>query len=126
MDQNLENTLFPIGLGLHVVLALAALLVFGLQFMRLRKSHHLILAVALPCTLLPYLDENNQTLFYGVGIAELLALVLALVLSMTIDREKRRAVQTAASAKAASETAEEAEEAEEAEKAEEAPEEPEA
>ena len=94
MDQNLENTLFPISLGLHMVLALAALLVFGLQFLRLRKSHHLILAIALPCTLLPYLDENNQSLFYGVGIAELLALLLALVLSMTVDREKKPAAVT--------------------------------
>lgn len=83
----MDNSYFPIRFEVHMVLALLALLVFGLQFIRFRKSHHLILAVALPCTLLPYLSDN-KTFFYAVGIAEAMALVLAFILSQTLDRDK--------------------------------------
>lgn len=89
----MDNSYFPIKLGVHVVLALLALLVFGMQFIRFRKSHHLILAIALPCTLLPYLSDH-KTFFYAVGIGETAALLLALILSQTID--KRNPALTAA------------------------------
>ena len=85
--MNMENTFFPIDMKWHIILALLALLVFGMQFIRYRKSHHLVLAIALPCTLLPYLSES-QTFFYTVGAFEGVALLLALFLSQTIDREK--------------------------------------
>ena len=83
----MENSFYPIHFGMHIILALLALLVFGLQFLRFRKIHHLILAIALPCTLLPYVAPS-QTFFYGVGIAELAALVVSFVLAETVDRDK--------------------------------------
>ena len=83
----MENSFYPIHFGMHIILALLALLVFGLQFLRFRKIHHLILAIALPCTLLPYVAPS-QTFFYGVGIAELAALVVSFVLAQTVDRDK--------------------------------------
>lgn len=83
----MDNSYFPIRFEVHMILALLALLVFGMQFIRFRKSHYLILAVALPCTLLPYLSDD-KTFFYAVGIAEAAALVLAFILSQTIDRDK--------------------------------------
>jgi len=85
--ETVDNALFPIRMGMHIVLGLLALLVFGLQFIRYRKSHHLVLAIALPCTLLPYL-WNNMSFFYGVGIAEFIALILSFILSLTVDRNK--------------------------------------
>ena len=86
---------FPISVKLHIILALLAFLVFGLQFIRFRKSHHLLLAIALPCTLLPYRSEN-KTLFYAVGVGEAMALVLALLFSQTIDRDKEPVAEGAA------------------------------
>lgn len=83
----MDNTFFPMDLKWHIILALLALLVFGMQFIRYRKSHHLVLAIALPCTLLPYLSES-QTFFYTVGVFEGAALILALILSQTVDRDK--------------------------------------
>ena len=88
----MDNSYFPIRIELHIVLALLAFLVFGLQFIRYRKSHHLVLAIALPCTLLPYLS-SSKTLFYAVGIGELAALALAGVLSQTLDKEKEPAAE---------------------------------
>ena len=83
----MDNSLFPIKMGMHIFLGILALLVFGLQFIRYRKSHHLVLAIALPCTLLPYLTDN-MTFFYGVGVAEFAALILSFILSVTVDRNK--------------------------------------
>lgn len=86
----MENSFFPMDMKWHIILALLALLVFGMQFIRYRKSHHLVLAIALPCTLLPYLSEN-QTFFYTVGVFEGVAMILALILSQTVDRDKSAA-----------------------------------
>ena len=92
----MDNSFFPISMTLHIILALLALLVFGMQFIRFRKSHHLVLAIALPCTLLPYLSES-QTFFYLVGAFEGVALILAAVLSQTLDRDKESAEAAAES-----------------------------
>ena len=83
----MDNSLFPIRMGMHIFLGMLALLVFGLQFIRYRKSHHLVLAIALPCTLLPYLTDNIN-FFYGVGVAEFIALILSFILSVTVDKNK--------------------------------------
>ena len=85
--ETMDNSLFPIHMGMHIVLGMLALLVFGLQFIRYRKSHHLVMAIALPCTLLPYL-VNNMKFFYALGVAEFIALILAFVLSVTVDKNK--------------------------------------
>lgn len=90
----MDNSFFPISMTMHIILALLALLVFGMQFIRYRKSHHLILAIALPCTLLPYLTDN-QTFFYTIGVFEGVALILAAILSQTIDRDKEEAAPAA-------------------------------
>ena len=100
----MDNSFFPITLPLHIILAMLALLVFGMQFIRYRKSHHLILAIALPCTLLPYLSDN-QTFFYMIGVFEGAALILSVILSHTIDRDKNADGEK----KASSETPEDAE-----------------
>lgn len=83
----MSNSYFPIRLGVHLLLAMLALLVFGMQFIRFRKSHYLVLAIALPCTLLPYLSDST-TFFYTVGVAEFVALIASFILSNTVDRDK--------------------------------------
>lgn len=86
-----QNSLFPIDMTFHIVLAVLALIVFGVQFVRYRKSHYLLLAVAFPCSLLPYLDPTSLSLFHGVGVFEFVALALSAILSATIDRDKSSA-----------------------------------
>ncbi len=83
----MENSLFPIEIGIHIAFALVSLIVFGLQYLRFRKKYHLVLAIAIPLSLLPYLAEDNMTLFYAVGAIDALALIAALVLSKTIDKD---------------------------------------
>ena len=85
--EEIGNSLFPIHMGMHIVLGMLALLVFGLQFIRYRKSHHLVMAIALPCTLLPYLVDS-MSFFYTLGVLEFCALILAFILSVTVDKNK--------------------------------------
>ncbi|MDE5565293.1 MAG: hypothetical protein K2I93_09060 [Oscillospiraceae bacterium] len=105
----MSNSYFPIRLGVHLLLALLALLVFGMQFIRFRKSHYLVLAIALPCTLLPYLSDST-TFFYTVGVAEFVALIASFILSNTVDRDKSEQI-TDTQEQAAETTAEAEEEA---------------
>ena len=72
---------------IQIILSLLSLLVFGLQFIRYRKSQYLIFAIAVPCTLLLYLWDD-PVFFYSLGVAELTAVVLALLFANTIDRDK--------------------------------------
>ena len=72
----------------QIMLVLICFLVFGLQFIRYRKSHHLILAIAVPCTLLLYLWDN-PVFFYSMGVAEATAVILALIFANTIDRDRK-------------------------------------
>ncbi len=102
----MENTLFPISMEMHIGFALVALLVFGLQFIRLRKYYYLVLAVAMPCSLLAYVIDNT-TFFYALGIAEAAALLLAFVLSKTVDRDRDMETEAAAKEPDATEQARE-------------------
>ena len=74
-------------ISVHIVLALLSLLVFGLQFIRYRKSYHLILAIATPCTLLVYVWDN-PLFFYSLGAGEGVLFILAMIFANTIDRSK--------------------------------------
>ncbi len=83
----MESTLFPIRPEMHIILAVFSLIVFGVQFIRYRKKYHLLLAIGIPCSLLPYLFDSRM-LFYGVGIAEGLLLIACLILAKTVDRDR--------------------------------------
>lgn len=82
----MDRTLFPISPEMHIVLVIVAFTVFGLQFIRLRKKYQLLLAIAMPCTLLPYAIDN-RTFFYVLGLLEAVALIAALILAKTVDRD---------------------------------------
>ncbi len=119
----MESTLFPIGMEKHIIFCVVAALFFIIQFVRTKQWYQLVMAAAIPLSLLIYIDEENTALFYGVGILEAVLLCGALVLSIVQARKQRKAEENADdAAKAAAETAaEKAEEiAEEAENAAEA------
>ncbi len=85
----MENTLFPIAMEVHIVFALISLIIFGMQFIRLRKKYYLVLAVAIPCSLLAYVIPSSS-FFYWLGVAEAAAMLVALILAKTVDRDKSK------------------------------------
>ena len=104
----MESTLFPIGMEKHIIFCVVAALFFIIQFVRTKQWYQLVMAAAIPLSLLIYIDEENTALFYGVGILEAVLLCGALVLSIVQARKQRKAEENADdAAKAAAETAEE-------------------
>ena len=99
---NLDPTLFPIAMDKHIIFAVASSLFFLLQFIRTRKLYQLIMAVAIPASLLIYLAPENTTFFYGVGIAEAVLMLLAFVTGTIRSAKDSKAAKAAeAAAKAA-------------------------
>ncbi len=83
----MENLYFYATVKFHVVLAILALIICVVMFIRKKKYHHLVLALALPATLLVY-TTKTQTGFSFVGLTVAVAMVAAVVLEYTVDKDK--------------------------------------
>lgn len=118
-STTLESTLFPISMEKHIIFCIVAAIFFILQFVRTKQWYQLVMAAAIPLSLLIYIDEENMTLFYGVGILEAVLLCAALVLNIVQSHKENKAeaakkAAEKAAAEAAETVAENAEEAAEA------------
>ncbi|MCD7960164.1 MAG: hypothetical protein LUF89_12070 [Ruminococcus sp.] len=78
----MDATTFPISMGYHIFFGVVACLFFLMQYYRLRRPYQLILAIAMPASLLIYIDTSNQSLFHVVGLFELVMLLGAIILSI--------------------------------------------
>ncbi len=92
----MDSTLFPITFIAHLIFAIVSLLVFGVQYLFGKRTYHLLLAIAIPCTLIPYLDESNSTLFYMVGLFELIALAVIAILAVVYEQHEKKRLATQA------------------------------
>lgn len=86
----METNLFTIGMEKHIIFTSVACVFFLLQFLRTKRWYQLILAAAIPASLLIYFQPENQTLFYGVGIAEAVMLVLAFVVNLVQSAKAKK------------------------------------
>lgn len=97
----MDMTLFPISMEKHIIFCVAALIFFLVQFIRTKRWYQLILAIAIPASLLIYLQPENETIFYAVGIGEAVILALAFIINLIqsaklnrAEKEKKKAAQT--------------------------------
>lgn len=97
--EHLEINVFPISFEKHVGFCIIAAVFFLLQFIRTKRWYQLVLAAAIPLSLLIYVAPDNEKYFYGVGILEGVLLLFALLLN--IVQSRRIAKQEAAKAAAA-------------------------
>ena len=79
-DSN-NPTIFPFPFSLHLGLAIISLVFFGFRFVSQKKPFQIIFAIAVPLSLLIWLSES-KTLFYGLGLVELILILLAIVMSI--------------------------------------------
>ncbi len=105
----MEISIFPIGETKHIIFCVIACIFFLLQFFRTKHWNQLILAAAIPLTLLVYIDTENKTLFHAVGIVEAVLLFAALIVSIVQGhkeavKEKAEKAAKEAAKKAAQET----------------------
>lgn len=102
----METNLFTIGMEKHIIFSSVACVFFLLQFMRTKRWYQLILAAAVPASLLVYFQPENQTWFYGVGIGEACLLLLAFIVNLVQSakaKKEEKAKQDAAGTPAGSE-----------------------
>lgn len=106
----MDITVFPISMEKHFIFCVIAAAFFLLQFGRTKRWYQLVMTIAIPATLLIYINPEQDTLFYGVGIGEAVMLLLALILNIvqsckTAAAEKaKKAAEEAESADAAPES----------------------
>ena len=103
LETTMETSLLPISMNKHIVFACVAAVFFLLQFIRTKQWYQLIMAAAIPLSLLIYIDEENMTLFYGVGILEAVLLCSALVMNIVQSHKQNQAEKAAEEAKKAAE-----------------------
>lgn len=80
-QAEIENpSLFPFPFKMHLIFACLAAVFFAYRFFTQKQPFQLIMAVAIPASLLIWLSES-KTLFYAVGIAEAVLILAAIVTS---------------------------------------------
>ncbi len=100
----MEPTMFPISQDKHLIFCILATLLFLLQFVRTKRWYQLVMAIAIPASLLIYVQPENKTIYYGVGILEVVLLLLALILNI-IQSAKTAKAEKSAEAETTSTTA---------------------
>lgn len=87
----MELNVFPIELKKHIFFCVVASIFFLLQFIRTKHWYQLVMAAAVPLSLLIYIDPDNNYIFYGVGVLEGVLLLLALVLNIIQSKKEEKA-----------------------------------
>lgn len=85
----MNNNIFPLPFTVHLVFSCIAFLFFIFQFTRVKHKYQLIMAVAVPATLLLYVN-SSKTWFYILGIAEFILMAGALITAI-IEKRKEKA-----------------------------------
>lgn len=85
----MNNNIFPLPFTVHLVFSCIAFLFFIFQFTRVKHKYQLIMAVAIPATLLLYVN-SSKTWFYILGIAEFILMAGALITAI-IEKRKEKA-----------------------------------
>lgn len=90
----MDNPIFPIAPDKHIIFCVIAAAFFLFQFIRQKNRYPLVLAIAIPATLLVYVSEN-KTWFTAIGIFEFAMLIFAGAL-YCLDRRKAKQQPAAA------------------------------
>lgn len=85
-----QTSLFPFPFSLHLIFCCISLIFFIWRFIKEKLPYQLIMAVAIPFSLLIWLSDN-KTLFYSIGIIETVLLIGAFVTSLVY---KKKVVET--------------------------------
>lgn len=81
-QAEVENpSLFPFPFHMHLIFACIGAIFFAYRFFTQKRPFQIIMAVAIPLSLLVWISES-RTVFYGVGIAEAVLILAAAVMSL--------------------------------------------
>ena len=82
-----KPNLFPFPFNTHLIFCCLAIVFFTILFSREKKPYQLIMAVAIPFSLVIWLSDS-RTLFYAVGIIEVILLLAAFITSIIFKDKK--------------------------------------
>lgn len=82
-----KPNLFPFPFNTHLIFCCLAIVFFAILFSREKKPYQLIMGIAIPFSLVIWLSDS-RTLFYAVGIIELILLLAAFITSIIFKDKK--------------------------------------
>ena len=83
--------MFPFPFSLHIAFVCVATIFFILRFSKHKQPFQLIFAAAIPLSLLIWLTSGHRTMYYALGIIEVLLIVAALVSSIVMSAKNKPA-----------------------------------
>lgn len=87
-QAEVENpSLFPFPFKMHLIFACIGAIFFAYRFFTQRRPFQLIMAVATPLSLIVWISES-RTVFYGLGIAEAVLILAAIVTSFIFKKPR--------------------------------------
>lgn len=81
-----QTSLFPFPFSLHLIFCCISVIFFVWRFIKEKLPYQLIMAVAIPFSMLIWLSDN-KTLFYSIGIVEAVFLITAFVTSIVCKKK---------------------------------------
>ncbi|WP_028519697.1 hypothetical protein [Ruminococcus flavefaciens] len=110
-----ENpTIFPFPFPMHIALAVISVIFFSYRFAVQKRPFQLIFAIAVPLSLLLWVSDN-KTLFYAIGLIELILILLAIITSIFSKSKKEETAAASADSKTEKADSDEAEDEDEEE-----------
>lgn len=102
-----NDYLFPFPLGFHIIFSVLGALIFLIQYVRKKYAYQLLMAFAIPSTLLVYFCKTETT-FMILGIEELVILLLVIIFIFRAKKieEKKEKEEKASKASEAGRTEE--------------------
>ncbi len=93
MSQTVETpSFFPFPLSMQIIFTVVSVAFLIYRFVTNKKPYQLIMAIAILIALLLRIPNSSRTLFYVVGLIELILIVIAFITSL-IFRDKSEPVQ---------------------------------
>ena len=93
----MNNYIFPLPLTAHIIFSIVGLFFFGYLYLRKKYLYHLLLAIAIPSTLLIYACYGNKILFFLFGLEQFILIVSIFVSIITLklkQSKERKALST--------------------------------
>ena len=104
--DNMDISVFPLPFNIHLGFVILAVILFAVQYYRCRRTYQLLIMIAIPATLLLYINESTAW-HYTIGAVEAV-LLLAAIISSVLDgikaRRERKALESTAGSSAAENT----------------------
>ena len=88
-SQAEQTGLFPFPFSMHLIFTIISFIFFTARFVSEKHPYQLIMDIAVPFSLVLWIDQTNKIIFYTVGAVELVLIVSAMVTSI-IESKKNK------------------------------------